>query len=69
MRIKEVEGESKNKDLFPMSLDLTQYFDSPDELADFCMMDVEGQAAKLQEIAAQGRITGRMQCAMQEVAQ
>ena len=54
---------------FAALFNLTQYFASPDELADFCMMDVEAQAAKLQEIAGQGRITEHMQCTIQEVSQ
>jgi hypothetical protein len=53
---------------FAPSFYLPQYFASPDELANFCMMDVDGQAAKLLELAAQGRIPGHMQCTILEVS-
>ncbi len=49
-----------------MTVDLTEYFDTPDELAAFCMSDNEGQAAILLDLVAQGRISHNVRCTIPE---
>jgi hypothetical protein len=41
-----------------MNLDLTSVFHTPDELADFCMLDSDIQDAFLADVTAKGKAIG-----------
>ncbi len=58
--------EVKRKRHNIMTVDLTEYFDTPDELAAFCVLDNEGQAAVLRDLVAQGRISQNILCTLPE---